>query len=276
MNYHKNDNKMKCHYCGKEETLSECPECHSKFLSKDGIGSQRVEEFVKELFKDARVLRMDLDTTKNKDSHLKYVEQIRNLEVDIIVGTQMVAKGLDFPNVTLVAVLSIDSSLNSSDYRAKEKAYQLLVQVLGRAGRSDKDGIALIQTYQPDNKVLLQASNYDYEDFYKNELSYRKRLSYPPFRTIAYLLFMGKDCGELYKFAKETKLYLDSLDEKEFEVLGPSVPYISKINNVYRMKLMCKYRDNKKAIQIFKELKERNLKNNKIKISVVVNPSNDI
>ena len=123
MNYHKIDNKMKCHYCGKEESLNECPECHSKFLTKDGIGSQRVEEFVKEIFKDARVLRMDLDTTKNKDSHLKYVEKIRNLEVDIIVGTQMVAKGLDFPNVTLVAVLNIDSSLNSSDYRAKEKAY---------------------------------------------------------------------------------------------------------------------------------------------------------
>lgn len=276
MNYHKIDNKMKCHYCGKEESLNECPECHSKFLTKDGIGSQRVEEFVKEIFKDARVLRMDLDTTKNKDSHLKYVEKIRNLEVDIIVGTQMVAKGLDFPNVTLVAVLNIDSSLNSSDYRAKEKAYQLLVQVLGRAGRSSKDGLALIQTYQPSNKILLQASNYNYQDFYKSELSYRKRLNYPPFRTIAYLLFMGKDCSILYKFAKETKLYLDNLNEKDFEVLGPSVPYISKINNVYRMKLMCKYRDNKRAIEIFKELKERNLKNNKVKISVVVNPSNDI
>ena len=276
MNYHKNDNKMKCHYCGKEETLISCPECNSKFLNKDGIGSQRVEEFVKELFPTSRVLRMDLDTTKNKDSHLKYVEKIRNEEVDIIVGTQMVAKGLDFPNVTLVAVLSIDSSLNSSDYRAKEKAYQLLVQVLGRAGRSNKEGIALIQTYKPEDKVLLQASKYDYQSFYNGELSYRKRLGYPPFRTIAYLLFSGKDYPCLYKFARETKVYLENLDEKDFEVLGPSIPYISKLNNIYRVKLMCKYRDNKRAIEIFKELKERNLKNNQIKISVIVNPSNDI
>lgn len=276
MNYHKNDNKIKCHYCGKEEVLDKCPECGSGFLSKDGVGSQRIEELVKELFITARVLRMDLDTTKNKDSHLEYVEKIRNLEVDIVVGTQMVAKGLDFPNVTLVAVLNIDSSLNSSDYRAKEKAYQLLVQVLGRAGRSEKEGLALIQTYQPNNKILLQASNYDHQEFYKNELSYRKKLNYPPFRTIAYLMFMGKDCNNLYKFAKETKLYLDNLGEKEFQVLGPSVPYISKINNVYRIKIMCKYRDNKRAIEIFKELKERNLKNSQIKISVIVNPSNDI
>lgn len=276
MNYHKNDNKMKCHYCGREDILSHCPECGSKFLNKDGVGSQRVEEFTKELFPNARVLRMDLDTTKNKDSHLKYVEKIRNEEVDIIVGTQMVAKGLDFPSVTLVAVLNIDSSLNSSDYRAKEKAYQLLVQVLGRAGRSNKEGVALIQTYKPDNKVLLQASKYDYRGFYNDELSYRKRLNYPPFRNIAYLLFTGKDYLSIYKFAKESKLYLENLDEKEFDVLGPSIPYISKINNVYRVKLMCKYRNNQRAIEIFKDLKERNLKNSKIKISVIVNPSNDI
>jgi primosomal protein N' (replication factor Y) len=267
---------MKCHYCGKEYLLDACPQCHSKFLSKDGVGSQRIEELVKELFPSSRVLRMDLDTTKNKNSHLNYVEKIRNLEVDIVVGTQMVAKGLDFPNVTLVAVLNIDSSLNSSDYRAKERAYQLLVQVLGRAGRSDKEGIALIQTYKPNDEILLLASKYDYLGFSSKELKYRKKLDYPPFRTIAYLLFTGKDYLSVYKFAKEAKRYLENLDIKEFSVLGPSVPYIAKINNIYRVKLMCKYRDNKKAIEVFKELKEKNLKNNQIKISVVVNPSNDI
>ena len=276
MNYHKNDNKIKCHYCGKEELLLECPECHSKFLSKDGVGTQKIEEYVKELFPNARILRMDLDTTKKKNSHLKYVEMIRNNEVDIIVGTQMIAKGLDFPNVTLVSVLNIDSSLNSSDYRAKEKAYQLLVQVLGRAGRSEQEGIALIQTYQPDNKLLLDAKNYDYESFYTSELNYRKRLSYPPFRTIAYLLFSGKNYLDIYKFAKETKRYLENIVDKDFEILGPSVPYIARMNDLYRVKLMCKYRDNKKAINLFKELKEKNLKNNKIKISVIVNPTNDI
>lgn len=276
LNYHKNDNKVKCHYCGKEKELIDCPECHSRFLDKSGVGSQKIEELVKELFSKARVLRMDLDTTKHKNSHLEYVEKIRNLEVDIIVGTQMVAKGLDFPNVTLVAVLNIDSSLNSSDYRAKEKAYQLLVQVLGRAGRSQKDGIALIQTYKPDNQVLLDASNYDYSSFYRKELAYRKKLSYPPFRTISYLLFTGKNYSTTYKLAQEVKLYLQTLDEKELEVLGPSNPYISKIKDMYRVKLMCKYRDNKRALEIFKQIKDKNIKNNQVKISLIVNPSNDI
>lgn len=276
LNYHKDDNKVKCHYCGKEEILSECPECKSKFLDKTGVGSQKVEELVKEMFPQSRVLRMDLDTTKKKDSHLNYVEKIRNLEVDIIVGTQMVAKGLDFPNVTLVAVLNVDSSLNSSDYRAKEKAYQLLVQVLGRAGRSIKEGVAVIQTYQPNNQTLIDASNYDYQAFYQKELSYRKKLKYPPFRTIAYLLFTGKSYSAIYKFAKETKLYLENFEQDEFEILGPSIPYIAKINDQYRVKLMCKYRDNNKAIEIFKDLKEKNLKNNLVKISLIVNPSNDI
>ena len=276
MNYHKDSNKMKCHYCGEEKILSQCPECGSKFLNKDGVGTQKIEEYVSELFPEAKVLRMDLDTTKNKDSHLKYVEKIRNLEVDIIVGTQMVAKGLDFPNVTLVAVLSIDSSLNSSDYRAKEKTYQLLVQVLGRAGRSNKEGLALIQTYQPDHNILSKAKTYDYKGFCADELRYRKNLNYPPFRTITYLLFTGKNYSSVSKFARETKLYLENLDEKEFEVLGPSVPYIAKINDMYRVKLMCKYRNNKSALKIFKELKEKNMKNNQVKISVIVNPSNDI
>jgi len=275
-NYHKPDNKLKCHYCGKERVLDKCPECNSTFFDKSGVGSQKIEELVRELYKDARVLRMDLDTTKGKDSHLKYVDMIRNNEVDIVVGTQMVAKGLDFPNVTLVAVLNIDSSLNASDYRAKERAYQLLVQVLGRAGRSEKEGIALIQTYNPKNEVLLEASKYDYEGFSKKELAYRKKMGYPPYRDIAYLLFMGKDYTQLYKFAKESKLYLDSLNEKDFVVLGPSTPYISKINNTYRLKLMVKYRDIKRSIEIFKSLKEKNLKNNKVKIAVIVNPSNDI
>ena len=275
-NYHKIDNKLKCHYCGKERVLDRCPECGGHMFDKTGVGSQRIEELVKELYSSARVLRMDLDTTKNKDSHLKYVEMIRNNQVDIIVGTQMVAKGLDFPNVTLVAVLNIDSSLNASDYRAKERAYQLLVQVLGRAGRSEKEGVALIQTHNKDNEVLKEVCEYNYDLFCNRELSYRKKMEYPPFRNIAYILFSGKEYSDLYKFAKESKLYLDNLNEKNFTVLGPSAPYISRINGVYRLKLMVKFRDIKRSIEIFKELKEKNLKNNKVKITIIVNPSNDI
>ena len=275
-NYHKIDNKLKCHYCGSERVLDKCPECGSGFFDKTGVGSQRIEELVKELYKEARVLRMDLDTTKGKDSHLKYVEMIRNNEVDIVVGTQMVAKGLDFPNVTLVAVLNIDSSLNASDYRAKERAYQLLVQVLGRAGRSEKEGLALIQTHNKDNDVLKEVCEYNYDLFCNKELAYRKRMEYPPFRNIAYILLSGKDYSELYKFAKESKLYLENLNEVNFTTLGPSSPYISKINVVHRLKLMVKFRDIKRSIKIFKEFKEKNLKNNRVKITIIVNPSNDI
>ena len=273
MNYHKSQNRLKCHYCGIEEKLEEiCPECHSKFIEKGGYGTQKIEEILKEEFPGARILRMDQDSTSKKDSHLEFVEKIVNHEVDIVVGTQMVAKGLDFPLVTLVAVLNADASLNASDFRANERTFQLLVQVLGRAGRADNIGPALIQPYKPSNDVLLDASNYNYDSFINKELDFRKRLRYPPFRFISYIVFKGKDMKKVYNHAMLAKDYLSEFVNEEFSVLGPSVPYIAKVNDEYRFKLMLKYKNKEKTLEKLKDLKVYLKSENNIKVNVVIDP----
>lgn len=273
MNYHKIQNRLKCHYCGIEVKLDDtCPECHSKFIEKGGYGTQKIEEILKEEFPNARILRMDQDSTSRKDSHLEFVDKIVRHEVDIIVGTQMVAKGLDFPLVTLVAVLNADASLNASDFRANERAFQLLVQVLGRAGRGKKVGAALIQTYKPNDPTLVSASTYNYDSFINKELEFRKSLKYPPFRFVSYLLFKGKDFNKTLEFSKKAKEYLDSYQDDEFTVLGPSIPYISKINEEYRVKLMLKYKNKEKTLEMLKDLKVYLKGENNIKLNIIVDP----
>ena len=273
LNYHKASNKLKCHYCGLEFNLKDtCPECGSKFIEKGGYGTQKVEEILKEEYPTARIIRMDQDNTLRKDSHLEIVDKIVNHEVDIVVGTQMVAKGLDFPLVTLVAVLNADAGLNASDFRAGERTFQLLVQVLGRAGRKDKAGTALIQTYKPNNEVLNYASTYNYGAFINNELEFRKKLKYPPFRFISYLLFKGKDFEKTHKAAMEAQNYLLEYQDEEFVVLGPSIPYIAKINNEFRVKLMLKYKNKEKTLEMLKDLKLYLKGDNNIKVNIVVDP----
>ena len=235
-------------------------------------GTQKVEEILKEEYPSARIIRMDQDNTLRKDSHLEIVDKIVNHEVDIVVGTQMVAKGLDFPLVTLVAVLNADAGLNASDFRAGERTFQLLVQVLGRAGRKDKAGTALIQTYKPNNEVLNYASTYNYGAFINNELEFRKKLKYPPFRFISYLLFKGKDFEKTHKAAMEAKNYLLEYQDEEFVVLGPSIPYIAKINNEFRVKLMLKYKNKEKTLEMLKDLKLYLKGDNNIKVNIVVDP----
>jgi len=273
LNYHKHQNRLKCHYCGLEFVLEDtCPECHSKFIEKGGYGTQKVEEVLKEEFKNARILRMDQDSTSRKDSHLSIVEKIVNHEVDIVVGTQMVAKGLDFPLVTLVAVLNADASLNANDFRAGERTFQLLVQVLGRAGRGDKAGTALIQTYKPNNDILLDASSYNYESFINKELEFRKGRKYPPFRFVSNLIFKGKDFEKTHKFALIAKKFLLGYENEEFNVLGPSVPYIARMNDEYRVKLMLKYKNKEKTLEILKDLRVYLKSENNIKVSIVIDP----
>jgi len=273
LNYHKASNKLKCHYCGLEYELKDtCPECNSRFIEKGGYGTQKVEEILKEEYPSARIIRMDQDNTIRKDSHLALVDKIVNHEVDIIVGTQMVAKGLDFPLVTLVAVLNADAGLNASDFRAGERTFQLLVQVLGRAGRKDKSGMALIQTYKPQNEILNYASSYNYDAFINKELEFRKKLKYPPFRFISYLLFKGKDFEKTHKAAMEAKNYLSEFSNDEFMIMGPSIPYIAKINNEFRVKLMLKYKNKEKTLEKLKDLKLYLKGDNNIKVSIVVDP----
>lgn len=273
LNYHKASNKLKCHYCGLEFNLGDmCPECNSRFIEKGGYGTQKVEEILKEEYPSARIVRMDQDNTLKKDSHLQLVDKIVNHDVDIIVGTQMVAKGLDFPLVTLVAVLNADASLNASDFRAQERTFQLLVQVLGRAGRKDKVGTALIQTYKPHDETLNYASNYNYEAFINKELCFRKKMKYPPFRFVSYLLFKGKDFEKTHKVALEAKNYLLEFQDEEFIVMGPSIPYIARLNNEFRIKIMLKYKNKEKTLEKLKDLKLYLKGDNNIKVSIVVDP----
>ena len=184
----------------------------------------------------------------------------------------MVAKGLDFPLVTLVAVLNADAGLNASDFRAGERTFQLLVQVLGRAGRKDKPGTAIIQTYKPNDEVLNFASAYNYDSFINKELTFRKKLRYPPFRFISYVLFKGKDFEKTHKVALDAKNYLSEFVDDEFIVMGPSIPYIAKLNNEFRVKLMLKYKNKEKTLEKLKDLKLYLKGENNTKVSIVVDP----
>ncbi|MBQ5769664.1 MAG: primosomal protein N', partial [Clostridia bacterium] len=194
MTYHQSDGNMHCHYCGKSlRPPVKCPNCGSKFIKFFGAGTQKVEEEAKTLFPGVSVGRMDVDTTQGKDGHAKILDAFRKGETKILVGTQMIAKGLDFPNVTLVGVIAADTTLNLPDYRSAERTFQLLTQVAGRAGRSDSPGKVVVQTYTPDHYALECAVKQDYRAFYHTEASYRKHALYPPYTVISRLVISSRD-----------------------------------------------------------------------------------
>lgn len=235
---HYND-KMCCHYCGYEtKKPSVCPHCGSKHIASFGTGTQKIEENVKKIFPGARVLRMDADTTKEKDSYEKILSSFANHDADILVGTQMIVKGHDFPYVTLVGIMAADLSLNVPDYRACEKTFDLLAQAAGRSGRDKIPGEVVIQTYRPDHYSIVHAVNEDYEKFYEDEAAYRKICGYPPFAHIVVAVFSSKDeeagkkeCAEMTNFAKE---FLKKENCSEVTIIGPAPAYISKTNDIYR------------------------------------------
>ena len=209
LTYHKNRNYLTCHYCGYTvKNVTVCPECGSKYIRHFGTGTQRVEEEIAELFPAASVLRMDVDTTTGKGSHQQILEQFEKEKTDILIGTQMVAKGLDFPNVTLVGVLAADMSLNLDDYRANERTFDLITQVCGRAGRGNVEGRAILQTYMPESPVLEMAKKQDYVSFYKEEIQLRNGLHYPPFCDIISILFTSVNENAVVAYAKSAAAYL--------------------------------------------------------------------
>ena len=237
LTYH-NDGKVKCHYCGYEvENPKICPECGSKYIGKFGTGTQKIEEAVKKLYPKARVLRMDMDTTSGKDGHTEILSKFANREADILVGTQMIVKGHDFPYVTLVGVLAADLSLYSGDYTAAEKTFQLITQAAGRAGRGNAKGCALIQTYNPEETSIIAASKQDYSMFYENEIRYRKLLGYPPIMEFLVILLTGTNEELLDKRAEELAETINKSEnslEDVITVIGPTKANIAKINDVYR------------------------------------------
>ena len=241
LSYHQGG-RLVCHYCGHEEPRPAlCPECGSVHVGEFRAGTQQVEELVKKTFPEARVLRMDMDTTREKDGHEKILSAFANEEADILVGTQMIVKGHDFPNVTLVGVLAADMSLYSDDYRAGERTFQLLAQAAGRAGRGMKKGEAVIQTYSPKHYAVTAAAAQDYEAFYREEIRYREMMGYPPAAHLLAVLVSCENEEHLEKGCHFLKEYAARVKGKApVSVIGPASPGIGKVNDIYRKVLYLK------------------------------------
>ncbi|MFR5169875.1 MAG: primosomal protein N', partial [Clostridium paraputrificum] len=278
MTYHKNGYLI-CHYCGRAQREQKvCPECGSKYVKFFGAGTQRVEEEVKKYFPKARVMRMDVDTTRNKDSHENIYNAFKSGEGDVLIGTQMVSKGLDFKNVTLVGVLAADISLNIPDYRSSERTYQIITQVAGRAGRGEKKGKVVIQTYTPNSLSLQYAIENNYNDLYNEEIKVRKIMNYPPFSTIFLINSISKDERKLKEFMNKVGESLRKLlDSREnIQILGPVPCIITKLKDNYRWQIIIKGNlDNKLKLKIKDILYELNKSvYNEIRISMDINPNN--
>ena len=278
MTYHKNG-LLICHYCGKtKREPRECPKCHSKYVKFFGAGTQRVEEEVKKYFNNVRILRMDVDTTRDKHSYERIYNTFKNGEADILIGTQMVSKGLDFKNVTLVGILAADMSINIPDYRAAERTFQIITQVAGRAGRGDKQGEVLIQTYTPQHYSLQYAVNYDYEGFYEKEFTVRAMMKYPPFGKLLLINGTSKKEELLKNFMHKITMMIKPLVESclDIEILGPIPCMISKLKENYRWQIVIKGEFDSYFSKNIKEILYDENKNvyNDIRISMDINPNN--
>lgn len=250
--------KMICHYCGYEIRQPEkCPGCGSPYIGSFRAGTQQIEEVVKKKFPQARVLRMDMDTTRKKDGYEKILEAFSNQEADILIGTQMIVKGHDFPNVTLVGVLAADLSLNISDYRAGERTFQLLTQAVGRAGRGERPGEAVIQTYQPEHYSIRTAVKQDYVEFYQEEIGYRQLLAYPPVSNLFAVRGSSMDEKILTLGMDYIRKYIKKMDSKaQLQVIGPADEPVSKIADMHRKVIYVKHEDQSLLIQLKNQLEK--------------------
>ena len=272
LTYHKSTNSMRCHYCGYTHyRYSTCPECHSENMNEFGMGTEKLEQIVHELFPSARTLRMDIDTTRTKGSHERMIRAFREQEYDILIGTQMISKGLDFPNVTLVGVLNGDASLNIPDFRSSERTFQLLNQVAGRAGRGEKKGTVYIQGFNMDHYSIVLAAKHDYETFYDQEIRIRKKLIYPPFTNLLVIRLKGKDYDKVYEEAHKITDFLHR-ELTRVTILGPGMAMIPKINQVYHMQVVLKYKKREEVKQAMDYLYQHYKKNHKVQVELDVNP----
>ncbi len=273
LTYHKSSNNLRCHYCGytvfKEE---ECPSCHEKALSDYGTGTEKLEQELIKEYPDARIIRMDADTTRKKGSHEDIINRFKNHEYDILLGTQMISKGLDFPLVTLVGVINADATLNIPDFRSGERTFSLLNQVAGRAGRSEKHGEVIIQTFNPDNFTLACVKENDYLKFYEYEMNNRHKLDYPPYYYLTSVKIASKDYELASKEITKVKKYLlNNLSNKSI-ILGPTTANVFKMNNIYRFQILIKYKIDDKLFDTLKELDKIYMLNNKVNIEIDNNP----
>lgn len=289
LTYHQKSNNLRCHYCGYAEKSPEvCPECGSEHIRFFGTGTQRVEEELAKLFPGIRVIRMDVDTTTEKGSHEKLLKQFRDKKADVLLGTQMVAKGLDFPDVTLVGVITADSALNLPDFRAAEKTFQLLTQVAGRAGRHQLPGEVVIQSYTPEHYSIIHASGHDYLTFVKDELKHRKALHYPPYCRLILVTLSHEQLPLLVRVAEnyaadlkgraDRKGWFGSLDRfsaDALDILGPVASPIPRLKNRYRFQCMIKWRGTMDAVSLVRQVAEElqdSVRDTNLQISIDVDP----
>lgn len=276
MTYHKNGYLI-CHYCGRAEKVKkECPKCNSKYVKFFGAGTERVELEVKKYFPEARVLRMDVDTTRHKNSHESIYNSFKNGEADILIGTQMVSKGLDFKDVTLVGVLAADMSLNMPDYRAAERTYQIITQVAGRAGRGEAEGTVIVQSYTPDHYSLKYAKEEDYEGLFKEEIRIRRLMGNPPFGKILLINGSSKFEEKLKKFMYNLEVNLKKLILEELTILGPVPCIITKLKDNFRWQIIIKGNfddDFSEKVKDTLYLLNKSVYN-EIRVSIDINPNN--
>lgn len=281
MTYHKTKNRLICHMCGRTALKPKvCPNCGSKFIKEFGAGTQKLEEETRELFPDARIARMDRDTTNTKKDYKKIYDMMTNQEIDILIGTQMLSKGFDFPNVTLVGVMAADISLNLGDYKSNEKTFQLITQVAGRAGRAEYEGDVIIQTYKPENFAITSAALHDYKIFYEKEIKLRKAFNYPPFFRILNINISSTNRNVAMKKITEISNYIAALIRKNklstTLINGPHPSPIERINNMYRFDLYYKFPNGEdKIIDIVKKVlinNEYNINLEGITLKITLDP----
>ena len=255
LTYHKKINKLRCHYCGYAKYYSSrCPSCHEEGLNDYGMGTEKLEEYLEKKFPMAKIIRMDRDTTAKKGMHEQIIEDFQKQKYDILLGTQMISKGLDFPNVTLVGILNADTTLNIPDYRSNEKTFALLSQTCGRAGRNTKKGEVVLQTFNPDNYIMKCVSKNDYFSFYKYEMNIRKTLKYPPFYYLANLIFKSKDYEKVAEEAKKAKNYLEQNLDSGYIILGPTAANVFMMNKIYHFEISIKYKKADLLVPVLKDL----------------------
>ncbi|MEG1494940.1 MAG: primosomal protein N' [Bacilli bacterium] len=272
LTYHKTNNMLRCHYCGYGTSLpTSCPECHEPSIKNLGVGTEQIEELLHDLIPSARVIRMDFDTTTTKGSHVKIIESFSKGEYDILLGTQMIAKGLDFPNVTLVGVINADTSLNIPDFRSSEVTFQLLDQVAGRSGRGDKLGEVIIQTFNPDHYAIKYAKEHNYLGFYQTEMHIRKELKYSPYYYMTLIKISSADYNEASiesnKIATVLKRELTASI-----ILGPTTSSMFKVNNIYHFQIILKYKKENNLYPVLTKIVEYYKSNRKVKIDISFNP----
>lgn len=275
LTYHKSDRMLKCHHCNYVDVDHDvCPECGSKYLMRAGYGTERIEEEIKKLFPEARTLRLDSDSAKVRTKIPQIIEQFRLKQADILIGTQMIAKGHDFPDVTLVGIVNADIGLSLPSYRSSERVFQLITQAVGRSGRKDKKGEAIIQTYSPNHYAITMAARQDYELFYRKEMEMRKLQSYPPYTFLASISVASKNedltIDTVYRIID--KLH-DELKE-EAVILGPSTPYVPYEGNNFVRTIMVKYKNQEVVRESLKKLMRSSMNKNGINLTINIDPYN--